>query len=128
MKGIEMENLYKIQEILAEILDIENQEITPETYVVRELDAESIDLLELAVALNSKFNIEVKDDELFLRTFRFYMTEAEEQNSDTVQYLVGKFPFLTEKRVKEIISDLEGGPTLKVKDLISYVSWRCERN
>jgi hypothetical protein len=30
--------------------------------------------------------------------------------------------------VKEIISDLEGGPTLKVKDLISYVSWRCERN
>lgn len=128
MKGIEMEILHKIQEILAEILDIENQEITPETYVVRELDAESIDLLELAVALNSKFNIEVKDDELFLRTFRFYMTEAEEQNSDTVQYLVGKFPFLTKKRVKEIISDLEGGPTLKVKDLISYVSWRCERN
>lgn len=123
-----MEILHKIQEILAEILDIENQEITPETYVVRELDAESIDLLELAVALNSKFNIEVKDDELFLRTFRFYMTEAEEQNSDTVQYLVGKFPFLTKKRVKEIISDLEGGPTLKVKDLISYVSWRCERN
>jgi acyl carrier protein len=128
MKGIEMEILHKIQEILAEILDIANQEITPETYVVRELDAESIDLLELAVALNSKFNIEVKDDELFLRTFRFYMTEAEEQKSDTVQYLVGKFPFLTKKRVKEIISDLEGGPTLKVKDLISYVSWRCERN
>lgn len=128
MKGIEMEILHKIQEILAEILDIENQEITPETYVVRELDAESIDLLELAVALNSKFNIEVKDDELFLRTFRFYITEAEEQKSDTEQYLVGKFPFLTKKRVKEIISDLEGGPTLKVKDLISYVSWRCERN
>ena len=123
-----MEILHKIQEILAEILDIENQEITPETYVIRELDAESIDLLELAVALNSKFNIEVKDDELFLRTFRFYMTEAEEQGSDTVQYLVGKFTFLTKKRVEEIISDLEGGPTLKVKDLISYVSWRSERN
>jgi len=128
MKGIGMEILHKIQGILAAILDIENQEITPETYVVRELDAESIDLLELAVALNSKFNIEVKDDELFLRTFRFYMTEAEEQGSDTVQYLIRKFPFLTEKRVEEIISDLEGGPTLKVKDLISYVSWRCKRD
>lgn len=121
-----MEILSKIQEILAEILDIKDQEITPETYVIRDLDAESIDLLELAVALNSEFNIEVKDDELFLRTFRFYMTEAEEQGSDTVQYLVGKFPFLTEERVKDIISDLEGGPTLKVKDLISYVAWRSQ--
>ncbi|MDO9529440.1 MAG: acyl carrier protein [Syntrophales bacterium] len=121
-----MDILEQIKKILIEILDIENQEITPETYVIRDLDAESIDLLELAVALNSKFNIEVKDDELFLRTFRFHMTEAEEQGSDTVQYLVHKFPFLTKSRVEEIMSDLEGGPTLKVKDLISYVAWRSE--
>lgn len=123
-----MDILEQITEILIEILDIEGQEITPETYVIRELDAESIDLLEMAVALNSRFNIEVKDDELFLRTFRFYMTEAEEQGRDIVQYLVHKFPFLTEKRVEEIVSDLEGGPTLKVKDLISYVSWRYKRS
>ena len=123
-----MDILEQIKEILIEILDIEGQEITPETYVIRELDAESIDLLELAVALNSRFNIEVKDDELFLRTFRFYMTEAEEQGRDIVQYLVRKFPFLTEKRVEEIVSDLEGGPTLKVKDLISYVAWRYKRS
>ena len=123
-----MDILKQIKEILIEILDIEGQEITPETYIIRELDAESIDLLELAVALNSRFNIEVKDDELFLRTFRFYMTEAKEQGRDIVQYLVHKFPFLTEKRVEETISDLEGGPTLKVKDLISYVSWRYKRS
>ncbi|MEA1936005.1 MAG: phosphopantetheine-binding protein [Thermodesulfobacteriota bacterium] len=123
-----MDILEQIKEILIEILDIEGQEITPETYVIRELDAESIDLLEMAVALNSRFNIEMKDDELFLRTFRFYMTEAEEQGRDIVQYLVYKFPFLTEKRVEEIISDLEGGTTLKVKDLISYVSWRYKRS
>jgi t-SNARE complex subunit (syntaxin) len=68
----------------------------------------------------------VKDDELFLRTFRFYMTEAKEQEKDTIQYLITKFPFLTQKRVEEIISDLEGGSTLKVKDLISYVAWRSK--
>jgi len=121
-----MDILGEIKEILMEILDIEGQEITPETYVIRELDAESIDLLELAVALNSKFNIEVKDDELFLKTFRFYMTEAKEQGKDNVQYLITKFPFLTESRIEKIISDLEVGPTLKVKDLISYVAWRSK--
>ena len=121
-----MDILEQIKEILIEILDIEEQEITPETYIVRDLGAESIDLLELAVALNSEFNIEVKDDEIFLRSLRLYMTEAKEQGEDTVQYLLRKFPFLTISRVEEIVSDLEGGPTLKVKDLISYVAWRSE--
>ena len=120
-------NIFKqIKKILIEILDIEDREITPETYVIRDLDAESIDLLELAVALNSEFNIEVKDDEIFLRTLRLYITEAKEQGKNTVQYLMEKFPFLTKSRMEEILSDLEEGPTLKVKDLISYVSWRCE--
>lgn len=121
-----MNILEQIKGILIEILDIEDQEITPETYIVRDLGAESIDLLELAVALNSNFNIEVKDDEIFLRTLRLYITESEEQGKDTVQYLMTKFPFLTEGRVEEIVSDLKGGPTLKVKDLISYVAWRSE--
>jgi hypothetical protein len=41
-----------------------------------------------------------------------------------MQYLLHKFPFLAEGRIEEILSDLEGGPTLKVEDLVSYVSWR----
>ncbi len=118
-----MEILGEIKEILIEILDLEDQEITPETYLVRELDVESIDLLELAVALNSRFNIEVSDDDIFLKKFRLYVTEAEQQETDTFQYVTAKLPFLTKNRAEEIIIDLDEGPALKVKDLISYVMW-----
>jgi len=114
----------EIKEILTEILDIEDLAITENTYVIRELGAESIDLLELAVALNSRFNVDIKDDEIFLRTLRLYITEAKEHGKDIMQYLLHKFPFLAESRIEEILSDLEGGPVLKVEDLVSYVSWR----
>lgn len=114
----------EIKKILTEILDIEDMAITENTYVIRELGAESIDLLELAVALNSIFNVDIKDDEIFLRTFRLYITEAKESGKDIVQYLLHKFPFLVKSRIEEILSDLEGGPALKVEDLISYVSWQ----
>jgi len=121
-------NIYEgIKEILVEILDIEDQEITPETYVVRELGAESIDFLELAVALNSEFEIEVNDGEIFLTRLRLHVTEAEEEQKDRVQYLVERLPFLGKSRVEEIIADLEEGPTLKVKDLVSYVGWQREK-
>ena len=123
-----MDILEEIKTILAEILDIENNIITPETYLIRELGAESIDLLELAVAINSRFNIDVNDDEIFLRKLRQYVTEAKQQNNDLLRYLVEKLPFLSRKRLEEIIADLEGGPTLKVKDLIAYVERQSNGN
>jgi acyl carrier protein len=119
-----MDILEEIKKILAEILDIENHIITPETYLIRELGAESIDLLELAVAINSGFNIDVNDDEIFLRKLRDYITEAEQQNKNILQYLAKNLPFLSRKRLEEIIADLEGGPTLKVKDIISYIDFQ----
>ena len=123
-----MNILKEITEILTEILDIENHNISPETYVIRELGAESIDLLELAVALNSRFKIDVNDDEIFLRKLRQYITEARQQNNDILQYLTEKLPFLTRERLEEIMANIESGPTLKVKDLISYVERQCDGN
>lgn len=123
-----MDILGEIKKILAEILDIEDRNITPETYMIRDLAAESIDLLELAVSLNSTFNAEIVDDEIYLRTFRLHMMDAEQRGDDTVRYLSEKFPFLNESRVTEIMKDLQAGPTLKVKDLVSYISWQYREN
>jgi len=119
-----MESLDGVREILADILDIEEQEITAETYIIRELGAESIDLLELAISLNARFRVEVNEGEIFLARLREYITEAEEQKKDIVQHLAVKLPFLKKNRIHEILADLEGGPTLKVKDLVSYIEWR----
>ena len=123
-----MNILKEITEILSEILDVENNNISPETYLIRELNVESIDFLELAVALNSIFKIDVNDDEIFLRKLRQYITEAEQQDKDILQYLTEKFPFMMQKRLKEIIADIEDGPAIKVKDLISYVERQCDEN
>jgi acyl carrier protein len=117
-----MDSFIKIREVLAEILDIEPDGIEPETYVVRDLGAESIDLLEVSVALNSRFKIDVNDDLIFLRTLRISINEATEAGGKAPELLCERFPFLGRERVEEILEDLEGGPVLKVKDLMSYVS------
>jgi len=109
----------KIYEILCDILDIEEIDIKPETYLIRELNAESIDLLELAVSINQAFNIKVNEDELFLRQLRYYL---ETDSEPPQQILKEKYPFLTLDRTSQILMDLEQGPVLKVKDLIHYVS------
>ena len=122
-----MEIFDGIREMIADILDIDDQEIASETYIVRDLGAESIDLLELAVSLNARFNVDVNDGEIFLTRLREYVTEAEDNAKDVVSHLIDMLPFLAEGRIKEIVADLEGGPTLKVRDLVSYIEWQVSK-
>jgi acyl carrier protein len=119
-----MDTFAEIKKILVELLDLEDGEMTPETYLIQELGAESIDLLELAVTINSRFKITVKDDEVFLTRFRLYLTEAEQQGKDSAPYVAKKYPFLTHDRIAEIIAHIDEGPQLKIKDLISYIAYR----
>jgi acyl carrier protein len=118
-----MDIFTELKRILTELLDLEDREITPDTYLLLELGAESIDLLELAVAINSRFTIPVKDDEIFLTRFRHYLAEAEQQNTDPVSYIAGKYPFLTKSRIEEIASRVSEGPQLKIKDVMAYVTF-----
>jgi len=118
-----MDVFAELKKILVELLDLEDREITPETLLIQDLGAESIDLLELAVTINSRFRITVKDDEIFLTRFRLYSTEAQQQGKDTVHYIGGKYPFLGEERIAEIMAHIKEGPQLKIKDLISYVTY-----
>jgi acyl carrier protein len=119
-----MDTFAEIKKILVELLDCEDREITPETYLIQELGAESIDLLELAVIINSRFKITVKDDEVFLTRFRLYLTEAEQQGKDSAPSVAKKYPFLTHDRIAKIIAHIDEGPQLKIKDLISYIAYR----
>jgi len=108
-----------IYTILCEILDIEKEDIHPESYLIKELNAESIDLLELAVSINQAFNITVNEDDIFLRKLRIFLDTDPENNPQ--KRLQEKYPFLSSDRINQICNDLEEGPVLKVKDLIHYV-------
>jgi acyl carrier protein len=114
----------QIKEILINLLDIEDHEITPETYLIRDLGAESIDLLELAVAISAECGVQVNDNDIFLKPLRLYLGQAKENGIDPGDYLTDKFPFLTGPRIREILADIHLGPVLKVKDLTGYVAWK----
>jgi acyl carrier protein len=107
-----MDIFAEIKKILIEILDLEGQAVTPESLLMQELGAESIDLLELAAALNARFKIEIREEDIFLQGLSARPGES--------------YPFLTEQRLREIAADLTnnpaGGPAVKVKDLVSYVA------
>jgi acyl carrier protein len=121
-----MDSFAEIKKILVELLDLEGGEIMPETFLIKELGAESIDLLELAVAINSRFKIAVRDEDIFLTRFRLHITEAIQQGKEIVSYLVGKYPHLTEGRIIEIVAHIGEGPQLKIKDLISYITCQLQ--
>ena len=113
-----------IREILMELLDLEADAIRPESYLVRDLGVESIDFLELAVALNERFKIPVHDDTVFLRNLRLHLAEAEAAGQPQLEFLKPLYGYLSEQRLVQIVSDLDGGPVIQVQDLIGYVQWQ----
>ena len=117
----------EITEILSELLDVNAEDISPQTYLVRDLGVESIDFLELAVAMNERFRIEVHDDTVFLRNLRLHLTEASEGRIEAQDHLKSVYPHLCGARLETILIDLEGGPVLQVRDLECYVQWQMTR-
>lgn len=107
--------IQKLKTIFEDVLDIDPGTVSGGTYVIRDLNAESIDLLELAVHINEKFGIEADDQTLFLRQLRSCSGAAGIRN---------RYPHLRKGRELEIIADLEGGPVLKVSDLADYIEHR----
>jgi len=109
-----------ISSILAEILDLDPAEITPEAYVIRTLEAESIDLLEIGVAMQHRLGIAVDDDRLFLKNVRIVLSRAQHTDADALTALKSEYPHLSEDRLREILADLPAGPVLRVGDLVAY--------
>ncbi len=109
-----------IRSILAEILDLDPARITPETYVIRTLKAESIDLLEIGVAMQHRLGISVDDDLLFLKNVRTVLIRAQHDGKAPLEALKSQYPYLPEQRLREILDDLPAGPALRVEDLVAY--------
>ena len=57
------EILTKIQEITADRLGVEEGEVTPEASFREDLEADSLDLVELIMELEEQFGMEIPDEE-----------------------------------------------------------------
>jgi len=70
----------EIQEIICEQLKAKPEEVKPETSFIDDLGADSLDSIELVMALEEKFNLEIPDE------------DAEKMNTveDVVKYIEAK--------------------------------------
>lgn len=57
------EILQKIQEIAADRLGVEEAEVTPEASFREDLEADSLDLVELIMELEEQFGMEIPDED-----------------------------------------------------------------
>jgi acyl carrier protein len=53
----------KVIDIIADKLGIEKETITPESHVIDDLGADSLDVVELIMALEETFDIEIPDED-----------------------------------------------------------------
>lgn len=56
--------LEKVKAILSEQFDVEEDKITPETRLIEELGADSLDVVDLLMSIEDEFEIEVPDEEI----------------------------------------------------------------
>ncbi|MFH1645903.1 MAG: acyl carrier protein [Candidatus Omnitrophota bacterium] len=53
----------KVKSIIAEQLGVKAEEVTPEASFIDDLGADSLDTVELVMALEEEFNIEIPDED-----------------------------------------------------------------
>ncbi len=53
----------KVSDIIANQLGVDREMITPEAHVVDDLGADSLDIVELVMALEEAFDLEIPDDD-----------------------------------------------------------------
>ncbi len=54
----------KIKKMLADQLDADENEMTMETNIAKDLDADSLDVVELLMTIEDEFNVEIPDEEI----------------------------------------------------------------
>ena len=70
----------KLQAIIADVLNVPKDDITPETTFVDDLGADSLDTVELVMALEEEFKCEIPDED----------AEKIQTVQDAVNYIDGK--------------------------------------
>lgn len=54
----------RVQDIVVDLLGVEACEVTPDAFLIEDLNADSLDAVELAMQLEESFGIKVDDQEL----------------------------------------------------------------
>ena len=53
----------RLRKIIADQLGVEEEKVTPDAHFIEDLNADSLDLVELIMALEEEFGVEISDEE-----------------------------------------------------------------
>lgn len=114
----------KVREALVDALGVDDDEVTPEATLQGDLDAESIDFLDIVFRLEKAFDIKIERGELFpedILTNTDYV-EGGKVNAEGIAKLRERMPFadLSKFEAEPIVQNL--GQQLTVKDMCNFVA------
>jgi len=117
------EILAKIKECLVDALGVEEEEVTPEASLTRDLGAESIDFLDIVFRLEKAFNIKIPRGDLFpenILTAPEFVKDGK-MTEQGLEELRKRLPYadLTEFEKNPNVADI--GNLFTVQMLVKYV-------
>ena len=116
----------KVREALVDALGVDDDEVTPEATLQGDLDAESIDFLDIVFRLEKAFDIKIERGELFpedILTNTDYVQDGK-VNEAGIAKLKERMPFadLSKFESEPVVQNL--GQQLTVKDMCNFVSYK----
>lgn len=114
----------KVREALVDALGVDDDEVTPTATLQGDLDAESIDFLDIVFRLEKSFDIKIERGELFpedILTDTDYVHDGK-VNEAGIAKLRERMPFadLSKFEAEPIVQNL--GQQLTVKDMCNFVA------
>lgn len=113
----------KVQEALVDALGVEDDEVTPEAKLQGDLDAESIDFLDIVFRLEKSFNIKIERGELFpedILTNTDYVQDGK-VTEEGIGKLKERMPFADLTAFESDPSVQNLGKQLTVQDMCNFV-------
>ena len=116
----------KVREALVDALGVDDDEVTPEATLQGDLDAESIDFLDIVFRLEKAFDIKIERGELFpedILTNTEYVKDGK-VNAAGIAKLRERMPFadLSNFEAEPVVQNL--GQQLTVKDMCNFVAYK----
>ena len=116
----------KVREALVDALGVDDEEVVPEATLQGDLDAESIDFLDIVFRLEKSFDIKIERGELFpedILTNAEYVEDGK-VNDSGIAKLRERMPVadLTKFEAEPSVQNL--GQQLTVKDMCNFVAYK----
>ncbi|MEQ8848098.1 acyl carrier protein [Botrimarina sp.] len=116
----------KVQEALVDALGVEEDEVTPEATLQGDLDAESIDFLDIVFRLEKAFDIKIERGELFpedILTNADYVSDGK-VNDVGITKLKERMPFADLSAFEQDPQVQKLGKQLTVRDMVGFVEYK----